>query len=76
MGKAGIADPVKDYDVIVVGSGIGGPTAASKPHDSRTDPRQVLAKLKVEVPRGSKRADLVELYDNAVSTNDDSGNPE
>jgi len=29
MGKAGIAETVKDYDVIVVGSGIGGLTAAS-----------------------------------------------
>jgi phytoene desaturase len=29
MGKTGIAEAVKDYDVIVVGSGIGGLTAAS-----------------------------------------------
>lgn len=52
--------------------------AEDNPAEDMTVPVLIkeLKSLKVEIPRGAKKEDLVELYNNATSAVDDNGKPE
>ena len=63
---------------LLIQQGVLGPAPGHAPADKMTvaELMEALAKLEVDIPRGTKRTDLVKLYDNAVSAKDDNGNPE